>query len=109
MKRTLLPTALLLTLLAFGEAMACTTAVISARASRSGRPLLWKQRDTSEESNHLAHFRGERYAFTGLVDSADTLLESVWCGANEAGFAIANNVSYNLRPDSLENLSLIHI
>lgn len=103
MKGTLFPAALLLTLLTFGETRACTTAVISARASRTGRPLLWKQRDTSEESNHLAHFRGERYAFTGLVDSADTLLESVWCGANEAGFAIANNVSYNLRPDSLEN------
>ena len=86
-----------------GEAAACTTAVISARASRTGRPLLWKQRDTSSEANHLAHFRGERYAFTGLVDSDDLQLESVWCGVNEAGFAIANNVSYNLRPDSLEN------
>lgn len=103
MKGILFPAALLLTLLAFVKAEACTTAVIPASASRTGRPLLWKQRDTSEEANHLAHFRGERYAFTGLVDTADTLLESVWCGANEAGFAIANNVSYNLRPDSLEN------
>lgn len=85
------------------DAAACTTAVISARASRTGRPLLWKQRDSPSKANHLAHFRGDRYAFTGLVDSDDSLQLSVWCGVNEAGFAIANNVSYNLRPDSLEN------
>ena len=103
MKRAFFLTAFTLAVLCAGDAAACTTAVISARASRSGRPLLWKQRDTPNESNHLAHFRGDRYAFTGLVDSDDCRMESVWCGANERGFAIVNNVSYNLRPDSLEN------
>lgn len=103
MKNAFFLTAFLLAVLCAGEAAACTTAVISARASRTGRPLLWKQRDTPNESNHLVHFRDDRYAFTGLVNSEDLSMESVWCGANECGFAIINNVSYNLRPDSLED------
>ena len=103
MKRALSLTAFVLAVLCTGEVVACTTAVISARASRTGRPLLWKQRDAPSKSNHLVHLRGDRYAFTGLVDGDDFRMESVWCGANERGFAIVNNVSYNLRPDSLEN------
>lgn len=103
MKRTLLLTAFAFALLCGGEAAACTTAIVSAGASRTGRPLLWKQRDTQSEANHLVHLQGERYAFTGLADSDDPAGESIWCGANDRGFAIMNNVSYNLRPDSLEN------
>ena len=78
---------------------ACTTAIVRAEASASGRPLLWKQRDTERQGNALRHFKGERYAFTGLVDEGHEA--EVWDGANETGFIIANNLSYNLRPDSL--------
>lgn len=78
---------------------ACTTAIVRAEASASGRPMIWKQRDAEERNNHLQHFQGPKYAFTGIVDR--NLPTQVWDGANEAGFLIANNLSYNLRPDSL--------
>ena len=78
---------------------ACTTAIVRAEASASGRPLIWKQRDADERNNYIKHFQGPRYAFTGIVDAGRE--NQVWDGANEAGFLIANNLSYNLRPDSL--------
>lgn len=85
-------------------AAACTSAVISGRATPDGRPLLWKHRDTGTEWNHIEHFRGGRYAFTGLVNSRDNARSEVWAGANERGFAIMNTASYNMKPDSLANL-----
>lgn len=77
-------------------ALACTTAIISAEASGTGRPMLWKHRDTDEYYNHIGHLKGEKYAFTALLNSKDAVYEEVWAGMNEAGFAIANNVSYNI-------------
>ena len=88
-----------------GESLyGCTTAVVTARASATGRPFLWKQRDTGTEWNHIAHFKGEHYDFTGLVNSEDTVTREVWTGVNSAGFAIMNNASYNMKPDSLMGL-----
>lgn len=83
---------------------ACTSAVISGRATKSGRPLLWKHRDTGTEWNHIEHFKGPRFAFTGLVNSDDAERKEVWAGANERGFAIMNTASYNMKPDSLKYL-----
>lgn len=85
-------------------AEACTSAVISGRATKSGRPLLWKHRDTGTEWNHIEHLQGKRFAFTGLVNSADEERKEVWAGANERGFAIMNTASYNMKPDSLKYL-----
>ena len=85
-------------------AVACTSAVISGRATPSGRPLLWKHRDTGVEWNHIEHMQGRRFAFTGLVNSADKECKEVWAGANECGFAIMNTASYNMKPDSLKYL-----
>ena len=88
----------------FVPAEACTSAVISGRATKSGRPLLWKHRDTGTEWNHIEHLKGKRFAFTGLVNSADEERKEVWAGANERGFAIMNTASYNMKPDSLKYL-----
>ncbi len=86
-------------------AEACTSAIISGRATRSGRPLLWKHRDTgSTEWNHIEHLKGKRFAYTGLVNSDDKIRKEVWAGANERGFAIMNTASYNMKPDSLKYL-----
>lgn len=88
----------------FVPAEACTSAVISGRATKSGRPLLWKHRDTGAEWNHIEYLKGKRFAFTGLVNSADEERKEVWAGANERGFAIMNTASYNMKPDSLKYL-----
>ena len=86
-------------------ALACTTAIISAEASGTGRPMLWKHRDTDEYYNHIEYLRGEKYGFTALVNSKDTVYAEVWAGVNEKGFAIANNVSYNINLKSYDTPS----
>lgn len=81
-------------------AFACTTVIVSAKASATGRPLMWKQRDTSAEFNYMAYFPAAdgTYSFTGVVNTDDVEKESVWCGSNEVGFSIMNAMSYGLSP-----------
>ena len=80
---------------------ACTTVIVSAKASGTGRPLLWKNQDAESAFCHIEHFKGAKYGFTGLVDSGDDQ-HNVWAGGNDAGFCIVNNLSYNLRPSDYE-------
>ena len=93
--------AILVALLLAAEALACTTAVVSAGASKSGRPMLWKQRDANDPYNIIARVTGGKYAYTGLFPTSDTLHTKCYAGINEAGFALINNLSYNMRPDSV--------
>ena len=101
MRITVIGFASSLLLLCSVPAAACTTAIVSAQASASGRPMIWKQRDASDEFNHIVYVQGEKYGFTGLFATADVACRKAYAGINEAGFAISNNLSYNLRPDSL--------
>jgi len=75
---------------------ACTTAVVSGKYTKDGRPLLLKNRDTWAINNSMKFFNAEPYSFLGLVNSKDSLAKSVWIGSNSAGFAIMNSASYNL-------------
>ena len=81
--------------------MACTSFIISGKATPNGRPLMFKHRDTGELNNRIAHFRGPKYTFIGLVNSP-SLDGEVWAGMNEVGFCIMNTASYNLREDKLK-------
>ena len=100
MKKILLLVALVYANLAF----CCTTIIVGADASANGRPLLWKQRDSSVRFNYLDFFADEGcFSFTGVVDSNDSLRASVWCGTNEVGFSIMNSVAYGLSPIIDEN------
>ena len=85
----------------FSPAWACTSFIISGKATPSGRPMMFKHRDTDCLDNRIAYFQGDKYAFIGLMN-APTLDGEVWSGVNEAGFCIMNTASYNLRADSLE-------
>lgn len=98
MKRILL---LLLTPFLLLNTWACTSFIISGKATPSGRPMMFKHRDTGELNNRIAYFQGEKYAFIGLMNSP-ILDGEVWSGMNEAGFCIMNTASYNLREDSLK-------
>ena len=94
MKRILL---LLLGWCGWCAVWACTSAVVSGRATPDGRPLLWKHRDTDFLQNHVEYVRGERYDFIAVVNSADyRLKKEAWIGVNSAGFALMNTQSYNL-------------
>lgn len=84
-------------------AEACTSAIIGADATRDGRPILWKHRDTSAIDNKVeykASAPGE-FAYTALYNAADTKLREAWMGMNEAGFAIMNTASYNIKDDKV--------
>lgn len=89
------------------ESRACTTAIVSAEASSTGRPLLWKQRDTGDPFNIMVYVvsTDTTFAYTGLFNLSDTMLRRAYAGQNEHGFAIVNNNSYNLasKPYSPEN------
>ena len=95
--------ALPLTLLS-PEALPCTSAIVSARASASGRPMLWKNRDTSQEDNKVAYVpatpEGE-LAYVALFNASDRNCREAWAGMNSAGFAIMNTASYNLKADAV--------
>ena len=101
MRITVIGFASSLLLLCSVPALACTTAVVSAQASGTGRPMIWKQRDASDAYNRIAHVQGEKYGYTALFSTADQAFRNAYAGINEAGFAISNNLSYNLRPDSV--------
>jgi len=83
-------------ILLFGEhIIACTTAIISGKATPDGRPILWKHRDSDHFNNKMLYFKGGRYNFIGLINSDDST--QVWAGTNSAGFSIMNSASYNLK------------
>ena len=50
---------------------ACTTAVISGKATKDGRPMLWKNRDTWSLNNKIMIFHDGKYPYVGLVNSQD--------------------------------------
>jgi hypothetical protein len=87
---------LLVFILYVGDIFACTTAIISGKYTKDGRPILWKHRDASEENNVIRYFNDSKYYYIGLVNASDTKGENVWAGCNEYGFAIMNSASYNL-------------
>ena len=80
----------------------CTVAVVSGKATADGRPLLWKNRDTSHEANRVMFFQGEKYYFIAVVNSEDIEGEKIWSGVNSAGFCIMNSLSYNVNRDEKE-------
>ena len=78
--------------------LACTSAIISGALTRDGRPILWKNRDTSHLVNYVAitEATDSTHAYVALYNSEDTIAAEAWIGYNDAGFAIMNTASYNL-------------
>ena len=79
-------------------ANACTSMIVSAKASADGRPILWKHRDTSATNNFLYRVDNPgKIGYVGLFNGSDSLrTDEAWMGMNDAGFAIMNTVAYNL-------------
>lgn len=84
------------------SADACTSMLVSAKASGTGRPLMWKNRDTDHEQNFIEKIpaKGGNLGYVALFNGGDTKLAQAWMGMNDAGFAIMNTASYNLAPDT---------
>ena len=82
----------------FGE---CTIGVFSGSVTEDGRPMIWKNRDVTNDIQKYCYFEPilpgsdtALYAFIGNVYSADT--NRVYMGINEVGFGIINSNIYNL-------------
>ena len=76
----------------------CTVAVVSGKATPDGRPLLWKNRDTSALPNKMAFIQGEKYSFIGLIHPADKGPTNVWAGINTEGLDEAVESIARVRP-----------
>lgn len=89
-------------------AFPCTSAIIGASANPSGRPILWKHRDTSNTDNKVEYVAAssEGYAYTALFNASDTALREAWMGMNEAGFAVMNTASYNIKDDKVPDSAM---
>ena len=85
------------------DALSCTSAIIGADMNPSGRPLLWKLRDTSTTDNKIEYVSPSEgcLGYVALFNASDLNLEEAWMGMNEAGFAIMNTASYNIKDDDL--------
>ncbi len=78
------------------RSMACTSFIVSGRATKDGRPLIFKNRDTKATSNVMVMVQGERYKYVGITYYTDKRPRNIWGGHNEVGFAIINTAAYNL-------------
>ncbi len=81
-------------------AFACTSVIISGKKSASGRPVMYKHRDTKKLDNFIGRYTGEKYTFIGLVNSV-TDGDEVWMGTNNVGFSIMNTATYDLKDDDV--------
>ena len=78
-----------------GSMQACTSFIVSGKATPDGRPLLFKNRDTGELNNLTVLVHGAKYDYVANINYPGKG-ESVWYGHNSAGFAIINTAAYNL-------------
>ena len=79
-----------------GRALACTSFIVSGKATKDGHPFIFKNRDTGDQNNVVVDVQGERYRYMGLAASWDKKPVEIWGGHNEAGFAIINTAAYNM-------------
>ncbi len=88
---------------AVNSAFACTSAIIAAKNTTNGRPLLWKHRDTGEENNKVERTPAQdgKFEYVALYNASDSALVDAWMGYNSTGFAIMNTASYNLKDDKI--------
>ena len=91
-----------LALVFYVDSHACTSVIISSKATASGKPLMLKNRDTDSLDNSIEYFKGPLYSFVGLVNSNDKIRQ-VWTGTNSSGFSIMNTASYNLKYDDVKD------
>ncbi len=107
MKRNLIAIALLLIQSAILNMFACTTAIVGPGASQSGKPMIWKQRDTDNPSNVIVYIPATEstLAYTALFKAGNLERTAAYGGQNSAGFAILNNVSYNLATSKYDPLN----
>ncbi|OFX83148.1 MAG: hypothetical protein A2W99_13050 [Bacteroidetes bacterium GWF2_33_16] len=87
---------LLIIMFSYYNIQACTTAIVSGKYTKDGRPILWKHRDSDFIHNKLMYFTDGKYEYIGLVNSSDLEGKEVWTGTNANGFSIMNAALYDV-------------
>lgn len=77
-------------------AFACTSVIITGKATADGRPLMWKNTDGSVyySSQRVTYQNSGKYSWIGLA--YDEKPQQAWMGTNDMGFSIMNTSSHNL-------------
>ena len=78
-------------------AYSCTSAIVSRHASASGKPMLWKHRDSSFESNFVERIAptDTTFGYIALFNAGDSLLREAWIGVNICVFAETSHDSHS--------------
>ena len=76
-------------------AFACTSVIITGKATRDGRPLMWKNTDGAGgwSSQILSYHEDGKYPWIGLA--AEKNPTTAWFGTNSTGFCVMNTKSHN--------------
>jgi len=82
------------------QIFACTTAIVSGKYTKDGKPIIWKLRDTESYQNKLGYFTDGKIPYIGLINANDPKGLAIWGGYNESGFAIMNSASFNTNLDN---------
>lgn len=81
----------------YGQALACTSAIVTAQRSSEGAPILWKHRDSGTKCNtRVEYVTSSGYAYTAIVPNTKAWNRSVLAGINEKGFGIFNTATHDL-------------
>jgi hypothetical protein len=78
------------------NADACTSAVVSSKASADGRAILWKHRDSPSVHNEVLFLEDGKYSYVAVVNAGDDVGREIWMGVNEKGLAVMNTASDDL-------------
>ena len=81
---------------------ACSSVIVSGRATADGRPLMLKVRDESGQNNNIQYFTGENYRFLGFVGDASkphARVRSIVGGVNEAGLCTMSLTTHSWTKD----------
>ena len=103
MKKLLL-VAVAVLVLAGPRAFACSSVIISGRATADGRPLMLKVRDEAGQNNNIQYFIGNKYNYLGFVGDASKPHEkvrSIVGGMNEAGLCTMSLTSNSWSKENL--------
>ena len=81
-------------------AFACTSVIITGKATKDGRPLIWKNTDGGNHyvPQRVSYHDEGKYAWIGLAHP-EKGTKIAWFGVNETGFTIMNTASHNLVTD----------
>ena len=86
------------------SSFACSSVIVSGRATADGRPLMLKVRDESSQNNNIQYFNGPRYNYLGFVSDAarpHAKVRSVVGGVNEAGLCTMSLTSNSWSKENL--------